>query len=174
MSKLRVSTSLLLVAGLSACGFSDLIGATRAYNYGTITHVSEHVNATKEFNESNPGVGIGSQAPLRDSKWSVGVEAGIYKNSNDENSSYVLGYFERDILESYPGAFRLGFFSGYARYPDEAERWQNKLPVFGDYIPVGGLQATFPTISPHELRVRITPGLSRSSAIVTLQSNFVF
>lgn len=174
MNLTKISMAVALVSSLSACGFSDLIGASRAYNYATITHASEHVNSTKDFNEINPGLGVGSEAPFRGSKWSVGVEAGAYKNSNSNTSTYALSYMERDMLPRNPRSLRFGGFFGYARYPAEAARWENKLPVFGDYIPIVGLQATIPTISPHEFRVRVTPGLSRSSAIVSLQSNFVF
>lgn len=164
----------MLAASVSACGFADRIGASRAYNYATVTHVSEHVNATRNFNENNPGLGIGSEAPFIGAKWAVGVEAGAYKNSNSNTSPYVLGYFERDMIPSKPRALRLGFFTGYARYPAEANRFSDRYPVIGDYIPVAGLQATIPTFGPHEFRLRATPGLNQSSAIISLQSNFVF
>jgi len=145
-----------------------------SYNYATISHASEHIDASKDFNESNPGLGLGSEAPLRNSKWSVGVEGGFFENSNNNTSIYGLGYFERDMLENNPRALRVGFFSGYARYPAEAANSNSFLPSIGDYIPVVGLQATVPTVWRHEFRVRVAPGLSRSSAIVALQSNFVF
>jgi len=104
----------------------------------------------------------------------VGAEAGFFENSNENTSIYAVGYFERDMLKNKPRALRVGFFSGYARYPAEAASSDSILPTIGDYIPVAGLQATVPTFGPHEFRVRVAPGLSRSSAIVSLQSNFVF
>ncbi len=166
--------SIAMIASLSACGLSDMINRTEAYNYGTISHASEHVNATKDFNETNPGLGLGSEAPLRGTKWSAGVEAGFFENSNSNTSTYAVGYFERDMLAKRPRALRVGFFSGYARYPSEAANSNSIFPSIGDYIPVAGLQATVPTIGRHEFRVRLAPGLSRSSAIISLQSNFVF
>lgn len=174
MKSPRLLLSLATVTALSACGLPDLINRNGAYNYATISHASKHLDAKKDFNENNPGVGLGSEAPLRGSKWSVGVEGGYYENSNSNTSIYAVGYFERDVLVRKPRALRVGFFTGYARYPNEAANSDSIFPTIGDYIPVAGLQATIPTVGPHEFRVRVSPGLSRSSAIVSLQSNFVF
>lgn len=174
MRSIKIISSLFILASVSACGLAEKIGASRAYNYATVTHVSEHVNATRSFNENNPGIGIGSEAPFIGEKWAVGVEAGVYKNSNSETSPYAVTYFERDMIPSKPRALRMGFFTGYARYPAEARRFRDTYPVIGDFIPVVGLQATFPTFGSHEFRLRATPGLNQSSSIISLQSNFVF
>ena len=161
--------------GLSSCGIVDNIATSRAYNYGVITHASEHVNPTKSFNENNPGVGIGSEAPLAMSRWAVGVEAGRFRNSNDELSTYLGSYAEYDVLRNKPRRLRVGAFAAMAQYPAEADKNRaNGTFAVGDFIPVLGLQATVPTVGPHEFRLRLTPGLSRSDAIFTLQSNFVF
>ena len=170
----KILLSLMAAVTLSACGLPDMIVRGGSYNYATINHASKHLNATKDFNENNFGLGLGSEAPLRNSKWAVGVEGGYFENSNNNTSIYAVGYFERDMLETKPRALRVGFFSGYARYPAEAANSDSIFPTIGDYIPVAGLQATVPTFGPHEFRVRVAPGLSRSSAIVALQSNFVF
>jgi len=166
---------LALATGLSGCSVYDRVSASRAYNYGVVTHVSEHINATKSFNEVNTGLGFGSEAPLTMSRWAIGVEAGRFRNSNDNLSTYAAGYAEYGVLRQNPRALRVGAFTGLAQYPAEADknRANNKFAV-GDFIPVIGLQATVPTIGPHEFRLRLTPGLSRADAIVTLQSNFVF
>ncbi len=174
MKSPRVALSLIAVATLSACGLPDMINRATAYNYVTISHASEHIDASKDFNETNPGLGVGSEAQLRGSKWSFGVEAGAFENSNNNTTPYAVGYFERDMLADKPRQVRLGFFSGYARYPSEAANSDGIFPTIGDYIPVAGLQATIPTFGPHEFRVRVAPGLSRSRAIIALQSNFVF
>jgi len=174
MKSPRLILSLACVTALSACGLPEMINRGGAYNYATFSHASTHVDATKDFNENNPGLGLGSEAPLRGSKWSVGVEGGYFENSNNNTSIYGVGYFERDVLANRPRALRVGFFTGYARYPNEAANSDTFFPTIGDYIPVAGLQATVPTFGPHEFRVRVAPGLSRSSAIISLQSNFVF
>lgn len=170
----RTLLSLSMIAALSACGLPNMIDRNGAYNYGVISHASKHLNATKDFNETNPGLGLGSEAPLRGTKWAVGAEAGFFENSNNNTSPYAVGYFERDVIVNKPRALRVGFFSGYARYPNEAANSDSIIPAIGDYIAIGGLQATVSTIGPHEFRFRMAPGLSRSSAIVSLQSNFVF
>ena len=59
---------LCLAALLGGCAYMDRIGVSRAQNYATVTHLSEHINAEKEFNEFNPGLGIGSEAPIRRSQ----------------------------------------------------------------------------------------------------------
>ncbi len=167
--------TLTAAVGLSGCGLSDRIATTRAYNYATVTHASKHVNASKEFNEVNPGIGIGSEAPVARTRWSLGVEAGRFRNSSEELTTYLTGYGEFDVLRNKPRALRIGGFSGLAQYPAEADknRSEGKFAI-GDFIPVVGMQVTVPTFGPHEFRMRITPGLERSDAIVTLQSNFVF
>ncbi len=175
MTKIRSTIlSLSLAAFASGCGLPEMINRGGAYNYATISHVSEHIDASKDFNEVNPGLGIGSEAPLRGSPWSVGVEAGAFENSNRNTSPYAVGYFERAMLKDRPRALRVGFFGGYARYPNESGSFDGIIPSIGAYIPVAGLQATIPTFGPHEFRVRLSPGLSRSTAIISLQSNFVF
>ena len=167
--------TLTAALGLSGCGVFDQIAATRAHNYGVITHISKHVNATKSFNEVNTGFGIGSEAPLVMSRWSVGVEAGRFRNSNDELSTYAAGFAEYGLSRNSDRSVRIGAFTGLAEYPAEAakNRANDELAI-GDFIPVVGLQATVPTFGPHEFRFRLTPGLTRADAIITLQSNFVF
>lgn len=174
MKSPKLILSLTAVAALSACGLPDMIVRGGSYNYATISHASKHLGATKDFNETNLGLGLGSEAPLRNSKWAFGVEGGAFENSNSNTTIYGVSYFERDMLVAKPRALRLGVFGGYARYPAEAAKSDSIFPTIGDYIPVAGLQATIPTFGPHEFRVRVTPGLSRSSAIIALQSNFVF
>lgn len=172
---MRIIAALALATGLSGCGVLDQISASRAYNYAAITHASHHVNASKEFNEVNPGLAIGSEAPLMRSRMSLGVEGGRFRNSSDEMTTYGALYGEYGVIKSNPRALRLGAFTGWAEYPAEAakNRAEGKWAI-GDFIPVIGLQATVPTLGPHEFRLRVTPGLSRSDAIITLQSNFVF
>jgi len=97
---------------------------------------------TLDFNENNIGVGVGSEAPLRGSKWSFGVEGGAFQNSNNNLSIYGVTYFERDMLRESPRSLRVGFFSGYARYPAEAANVSGIIPAIGDFIPVAGFNST--------------------------------
>lgn len=172
----RMAAGLVFALSVSGCGFTDYISRSDAYNYVTVTHASTHLNARKDFNENNPGIGFGSEAPIRRGPNSVGVEAGRFLNSVDKYTSYAAGYWERDLLpQSNPRRVRAGAFFAYAEYPDEVQRAKdNGYLTLGDFVPIVGLQATVATVSQHEFRFRLTPGLSQSDGIVTLQSNWRF
>ena len=154
---------------ISGCGFADYIGATRAYNYAVIQHAS--AGGDGDFENNTPGIGVGSEAPFKSSKYAVGVEAGIYNNPEDVRAPYAVAYVERDLIENQPRRLRVGGFAGFAKFPFEAERSNLN---FGDYVLTGGVQATVSTFGPHELRVRLSPGLNDANATVTLSSNFKF
>ncbi len=163
MSKIKYVIMACALLGLSACGFAEKIGATRAHNYATVLH---SVDAK--------GIGIGSEAPFRDSRLSIGVEAGAFRTADDETSGYALTHFEIDLLEKKARNPRLGAFMGFASSPDAADRFRDRYPVIGNFVPIVGVQLTLPTFGPHELRLRMAPGLSSESAIFSIQSNFVF
>jgi len=109
------------VLSVTACGLADKMGATRAYNYATVHHSAE-----------TRGIGIGAEAPFRASPFSIGIEAGAFKD------------------------------------------FQNRYPVIGNFLPFVGFQLTVPTVGPHEVRMRVSPGYSSDTAIFSIQSNFVF
>lgn len=161
---------------LSGCGLSEQFSSSRAYNFATVTHGSKHINPGKSFNENNPGFGVGSEVPIRRSDYIYGVEAGRFRNSLDEYSSYATTYVERKFEpETGPRQVGLGAFLGYAEYPSEVQRAEDRgFVTFGDFVPVAGLQATIATVGPHEFRVRLTSGVDQSDGIITLQSNFRF
>ncbi len=170
---LFLTAALSGVAALQGCALVDKINTARAYNYLAISHASAHIDASRDFQEVNPGIGFGSEAPLKNTeKVAVGIETGRFLNSLDDLSSYSVGYWEYDLLPSQPRRVRVGGFLGLAEYPTEAGR--DNLPSFGDFIMVGGLQATVATVGNHELRMRAAPGITQSGAILTLQSNFKF
>ena len=148
---------------LSSCGFADLIGAKRAHNYFSVIH-----------SEDAAGVGIGAEAPFRNSALSFGVEAGIFRDSDDETTGFGLAQFELDLRQDRTRSPRLGAFFGFVNDAEVARRFEDRYPVIGNFAPIVGFQATVPTYGPHELRLRVAPGLSANSAIFTLQSNFVF
>ncbi len=163
---MKLKTSLVLLGvctALSSCGFADLIGANRAHNYFTVIH-----------SEDALGFGVGSEAPFRSSALSLGVEAGIFQSEDDEATGFGLAQFELDLRQDRGRAPRVGAFFGFVNDPEVARRFEDRYPVIGNFAPIVGVQATVPTYGPHELRLRIAPGLSANSAIFTLQSNFVF
>jgi len=161
------NTKLVLLVGvavsLSACGLADRMGASRAYNYATVLHSPEA-----------RGIGIGAQAPFRSSPLSIGVEAGGYKNVDDDTSSYALVHLEFDLIETRDRNPRVGGFIGFVSDSARADKFVDRYPVVGNFIPFVGFQATVPTVGPHEFRIRVSPGYSSQSAIFSIQSNFVF
>ncbi len=148
---------------VSGCGFSDLIGANRAHNYATLIH-----------SEDSLGFGLGAEAPFRDSPVSMGVEVGGFKRSNEASAVYALTHVEYDLMETRTRPPRIGAFVGFLNDEGVADRFRDRYPVIGNFAPFFGVQATVPTFGPHELRIRIAPGLSAQTAVFTLQSNFVF
>ena len=170
---MKLSTAIGATAAavtLSGCGFADYLGATRAYNYAVIQHVSSGGKGGA-FEENTPGIGIGSEAPFKSSKYAAGVEAGVYNNPEDVRAPYAVAYVERDMLENRPRRLRFGAFAGFAKFPTKAD---DSNLAFGDYVLTGGLQMTVSTVGPHEFRVRMSPGLNDSGSTLTLSSNIKF
>lgn len=157
----------VLVAGfaasLNACGIAEKLGANSAHNYATYLHSGEA-----------HGVGLGAEAPFRESRFSIGVEAAAFRNAEDKTSGYALTHVEMDLIENRPRNPRVGAFLGFVSDPAHAARFENRYPVFGNFHPFVGFQLTVPTVGPHELRMRVSPGYSSETAVFSIQSNFVF
>lgn len=94
---------------------------------------SYHVDAASQFNEVNPGVFL---------SWDLhygAVSVGVYDNSYYKTSvavTYSLPVFVQDD-------FDLSVFAGIAYYP---ENGRNFLVHSGDFVPIGGLQATYKNV----------------------------
>ncbi len=151
------------VLSLTACGLADKMGATRAYNYATVLHSTEA-----------QGIGIGAQAPFRSSPLSVGIEAGAFQDAAKDTNSYALLHLDYDVIETKDRNPRIGAFIGFVSDPERANRFEDRYPVIGNYLPFVGVQLTVPTAGPHEVRLRMSPGYSSETAIFSIQSNFVF
>ncbi|WP_300030097.1 hypothetical protein [uncultured Roseobacter sp.] len=90
---------------------------------------SEHFNATKEFQEFNPGVFLTWEGRYD-------VSAGIYYNSYEEVGGLVaLG---RDFWEGED--YAVGLFGALALYPGDGDRFDVSI---GDVVPLIGLQARY-------------------------------
>jgi len=162
---LRLKTTILagLAVTLTGCGFADKLGATRAYNYATFLHSTEA-----------KGIGIGAEAPFRSSPLTLGIEAGAFKDSDNESSGYALTHIDFDLMETKARNPRVGAFIGFVNDRERAARFDDRYPVLGNFLPFVGFQVTVPTIGPHELRMRVSPGYSSETAIFSIQSNIVF
>ena len=167
----------LMALMLPACAVVNETDFSRAEPYVAIALASEHIAAETDFVETNPGIGIGTEAPVGDRPFGVGAEVGIFRNSFDEASAYLVGFAEGKVNPL--GAERpigLGVFYGYGRYPGEAERARDRgFIVIGDFVPIAGLQVTVPVYGPGDLRFRIVPGLLEStSTVIAIQANIRF
>jgi len=163
MFKLRNAVFAGLAIALTGCGMADKLGASRAYNYATLLHSQEA-----------RGIGVGAEAPFRDSPFTLGIEAGAFRNSDDESSGYALTHVELDLIETQPRNPRIGAFIGFVNDRERAKRFDDRYPVLGNFLPFVGVQLTVPTVGPHEFRMRISPGYSAETAIFSIQSNIVF
>jgi len=97
--------------------------------YLTVSLGSAHINATRELNENNPGIGVGCE--IREN---LVLEGGGLINSYNDTTSYAIAIMTRDY-----GKWELGVFGGIAHYPDAKNNIN--LPSVGDFIPAGGVQA---------------------------------
>ncbi|WP_195822010.1 hypothetical protein [Roseobacter sp. MH60115] len=91
---------------------------------------SEHINATEDFREFNPGVFLTWEREVFD------YTIGVFQNSYSNVSPLVsIGYDVEVATE-----FEIGVFGGLAVYPGEGDRFDHSI---GDVIPLIGLQARY-------------------------------
>ena len=91
---------------------------------------SEHVGATRDFQEINPGVFLTWEQQVFD------YSVGSFYNSHEDVS--VLGSIGYDF-ELAP-ELEIGVFTGLALYPGEGDQFSHSL---GDVVPLAGLQARY-------------------------------
>jgi len=137
----------------------------------TFNLASLHLNASRDFNEFNPGIGIGLTAPVGTGPSEIGVEAGQYRNSLGDQSYYVMASFDAQIASLTPNmALRLGAFSGFARYPGTANKFKNHgVPTIGDWVLAVGLQTTLRIADTYDVRLRVMPAGNVADALFTAQ-----
>ncbi len=93
---------------------------------------SEHVNATRGFQEFNPGVFLTWERQLN-------YSAGLYYNSYKEVSPLVSVGYDWEVAED----FDLGAFFAVAIYPGDGDEFSHS---FGDVVPLVGLQARYKNV----------------------------
>ena len=167
----------LMALMLSACTLVNETDLSRSEPFIAFALASEHVGAERDFVETNPGVGVGTEVPVGTRPIGVGAELGVFRNSFDDTSPYAVVFAEGKVNPF--GAKRpigLGAFYGYGRYPTEVERARERgFLVIGEFVPVGGLQVTVPVLERNDLRFRIVPGvLESTSTVIAIQANVRF
>ena len=93
---------------------------------------SEHINATREFQEFNPGVFLTWE---RQFNYSIG----IYYNSYEEISPLISVGYDWDVARD----FHLGAFFALAVYPGDGDEFNHAI---GDVVPFIGLQARYKNV----------------------------
>ena len=123
----------LLTIGTILIGTSVLADCTRSPDRVSILIGSEHVNASKEFTELNPGVFLSWDCN------NIMLTAGIYENSlGDPSPSALVSY---EIYEYQD--FSLSAFAGISYFPETDGL---DLEYSSHYVPLVGLQTNYKNI----------------------------
>ena len=135
---------------------------------------SHHLNANRDFNEFNPGLGVGLSKEF--SGFELSGEIGQYHNSLDEQSQYAMASVDREIARfGQRTAWRMGGFAGFARYPSSSNKFKDHgVPTFGDWVLGVGLQTTFRFDDKYDLRLRVMPAGHVADALFTAQFSIRF
>lgn len=137
----------------------------------TLNVGSYHLNASQEFNEVNPGLGVGLTFGIANPNIEVDVEIGQYRNSLSDNSVYIMGSWDTQIAQlSSNLTWRAGSFIGLSHYPGDSSRLKgNGVPTFGNWVMGGGLQTSLRLNDETDLRLRVMPAGKIADALFTLQ-----
>jgi len=93
---------------------------------------SEHINATREFQEFNPGVFLTWERRFN-------YSLGLYYNSYKEISPLVSVSYDWEVAPDLD----LGAFFAVAVYPGDGEEFNHSI---GDVVPFIGLQARYKNV----------------------------
>ncbi len=156
--------------------FAFANAASAEENSGFRPHVtfnlaSFHLNSSRDFNEINPGFGIGITGPSGLGRSEFGIEAGQYRNSLSDQSYYVMSSLDIEVLEISPNvALRMGGFGGFAHYSGSANKFKDHgVPTIGDWVMAVGAQTTLRVADKYDLRLRVMPAGSVADALFTAQ-----
>jgi hypothetical protein len=133
-------------------GWTPMIGVSVA---------SQHFGAKRDFKETNPGVLFGFARQSSITKAEFGVEGGVFRNSFNDTSAIIGGWYEWPIAgepDGILGQLRLGFAFGYADYPELVDRAKAfKSFTIGDFVPYLTPQATWRITESLEVRSKFGP-----------------
>ncbi|MEP2640279.1 hypothetical protein [Roseobacter sp.] len=94
---------------------------------------SEHINATRDFREFNPGVFLTWERKTFD------YSIGLFQNSYSNVSPLISIGYDIELAEE----LEVGAFAGFAVYPGEGDQFSHSI---GDVIPLLGLQARYRSV----------------------------
>lgn len=174
MFSLNVPRILFLITIFTGLTLATMASANESFKirpHVAINLGSYHLNASRDFNETNSGFGLGFTMPSGIGASEFGLEIGQYKNSINTQSQYIMSSLDTEVAKFTPStALRLGIFGGFARYPGASNKFKNSgVPTFGDWVMAAGAQATLRIDDTYDLRLRVMPAGNVADALVTLQ-----
>lgn len=161
---------------LAACAAQPALAEQRGgWTPFVVLTIGSHHISDEDFEEFNPGVGLGADFAFDGGGWEAGAEAGVFRNSFAARSIYALGHVTAELARlTSKTELRAGLFAGLAEYAnlvDEAE--EAGLPTFGDVIPLGGALVQLRHAERWEARARIAP-LPGDGVVIGFQAAFRF
>ena len=139
--------------------------------YGNIHLGSKHFGATREFNEFNPGVGLGI-------RWGdtfrYGLEAGVFYNSYSEWSTYGAAFAQYRVVDGDHWDTYLGGTVTLAGYPNlvgYADKYG--IPRVGTHILVPSLSVEFDH-GDYAIASHIIVGGAKFDTLVTVSIKYKF
>lgn len=117
---------------------------------------SNHIGATYDFEQTNPGVFLTWEKPV------VDLSVGAYRNSFGDLSLAVT--VSKAVLSNEEGTLSLSGFAGLASYPDYSDCF---LYHAGDIVPLVGIQVVAGPVF-----VQIMPGGNDMVAVVAAGLTF--
>ena len=142
----------------------------------TFNLASHHLNAQQEFNEFNPGLGVGVSVPNHDRSSELALEVGQYKNSLNRQSIYATASIDRSVwMINANSEVRFGAFGAFAQYDRSAASLKKRgVPSVGDWVVAVGAQVNLRISDTNDLRLRIMPAGDIADALFTLQTTIRF
>jgi len=99
---------------------------------------SKHINATRDFNEFNPSLGLG--CAWGGERFQYGLEGGVAYNSYSNWMTYGAAFAHARAASFESVDLWAGAFVGYAGYANLATSGGSNIPTLGDtHIMVAGL-----------------------------------
>lgn len=105
--------------------------------HASVSLASYHINATRDFNESNFGLGLG--VSWGGDIFRYGLEAGFFENSYHHQSTYVSSNWNWKVADFEHVNILIGGYGAFAGYPNltgYADKYG--IPRIGDHIMIGG------------------------------------
>lgn len=159
------------VAFLSLSTMANAFDLSSGRAHVTANLASYHLNSSREFNEINPGLGLGMTFQLGRGHAELDIEGGYYRNSLNRGTYYVMSAIDTQVAQISDNVqFRMGLFGGLAHYPGDASKFKDRgVPTFGNWVMAAGAQATLRLNDSYDLRLRVMPAGKVADALFTLQ-----